>query len=321
MAFSNFQHGFKNGVTIRGIPIELVHPGKVFWVGNNATRLDNEATAADGNDGTFLRPYATVMAAYSACAASRGDIIFVRPGYAETLTSSSWTLNKAGVAIIGLGSGSLRPTLTLDGTSDTVNVTAGQNALRNFVLTSTVASLVAVFTTTTAADFTVEDCYISESGSGTILTVLTTASTSNAADGFYFAKNVVKTVGAGTAGLFAAVGIQDRWYIADNYLSSAQTAGIIVVTAAKELTALQVLRNFIKHAMTAATGVVMSGGTTHACLSTGVVAYNNIKMGAAVSTALPVAASITQVVAAENRIHKALGSISARVIPVATTVD
>jgi len=32
---SNFPNGFKGGVTIRGIPLQLLNPGEVFWVNNS----------------------------------------------------------------------------------------------------------------------------------------------------------------------------------------------------------------------------------------------------------------------------------------------
>ena len=138
MAFSNFQHGFKAGVTIRGIPIEVTHPGRVFWVGNNVTRLDNEKTAADGNDGTFLAPFSTIEGALNASAvvASRGDVVFVRPGHTLAVTSeTTLALDKAGVAIIGLGSGADRPTLTHTAPSGTVLVTAANVTFKNFLHT------------------------------------------------------------------------------------------------------------------------------------------------------------------------------------------
>ena len=323
MAFSNYQHGFKNGITIRGIPIELTHPGRVFWVGNNATRLDNEATASDGNDGSFLRPWALLSAAtaQAAVVAGRGDVVFVRPGVTETLTATNYAFNKADVAYIGLGSGTSRPTLTFDGTADTITISKNNNVFRNFICNSTVASLVTVFTLTTAKFLSIENCLFSESGSGTHLTIVTTNSTTNDADGLSFLNNVIKTTGAGTAGMLAVVGINDQWRVNDNYIDSAQTAAPIRYSAAKTLTNLEVARNMIRTSQTTATGVIVGAvGALASGTGDGFIHDNFIKMLGTTSSVLPVVASQSiRCLVANNVAMKAAGSVGARLIPASTS--
>lgn len=160
---SNYPHGFKNGVTIRGVPVELAYPGKVFWVGNSATRLPNEKTASDGNDGTFLAPFSTIEGAMnsSQVVASRGDVIFVRPGHTLSVTTeSTLALDKAGVAVIGLGSGASRPTITHTAPSGTILVTAANVAWRNFLHTVTGTHTVGLDGAfkVSAVDAAFEDC-------------------------------------------------------------------------------------------------------------------------------------------------------------------
>src|SRR5665647_1889483 len=124
---SNFPNGFSAGITIRGIPIAQTHPGQTFWVGNSTVQMGNQRTASNGNEGTFLAPLSTITYALSRCTASRGDIIYVRPGHAETISAAAGlALNKAGVAIVGLGHGSARPTITL-GTANTASITVAAN--------------------------------------------------------------------------------------------------------------------------------------------------------------------------------------------------
>jgi hypothetical protein len=36
MSRSNYPNGFTDGVTIRGLPVLLAHPGKVYWVNNSS---------------------------------------------------------------------------------------------------------------------------------------------------------------------------------------------------------------------------------------------------------------------------------------------
>ncbi|MDE2097568.1 MAG: hypothetical protein KGL39_10005 [Patescibacteria group bacterium] len=149
---SNFPGGFSN-VTIRGVPLTQSHPGQVFWVGNSpASLLPGQIAASDGNPGTFNAPFATLQYAVSRCIDQRGDIIFLKPGHNEiisgatpnldggAITANNLSLYTAGVAIVGLGFGSLRPTFTftaaaasilLGGTpaSVTASIAAGTNVL------------------------------------------------------------------------------------------------------------------------------------------------------------------------------------------------
>ena len=114
---SNYGGGLLAGVAINGIPLGLIHPGKVYWV-SNATAPAQLNGASLGSDtgatpGTFMRPFSTVDYAIGRCTASRGDVIVVKPGHAETFTTAAAIVSDvAGVAIVGLGTGSLRPTFT-----------------------------------------------------------------------------------------------------------------------------------------------------------------------------------------------------------------
>ncbi len=77
------------------------------------------------------RVYTSITSALSACVANRGDVIAVLPGYTETVTAAI-TINVAGVSVIGLGNGNLRPTITGNGTIDAVTITAANATFRGF---------------------------------------------------------------------------------------------------------------------------------------------------------------------------------------------
>lgn len=299
MAISNYQHGFKNGVTIRGVPVEITHPGRVFWVGNNATRLDNEKTSADGNDGSFLAPFATVMGAHDASAvvASRGDIIFVRPGYTETISSTTdWTISKAGVAIIGLGHGGSRPIISFDTTTDTINVSGANVAIRNFIFRATVDLVVSAFTLTTADELSIEDCFFQDnSATNTFIALVDTSAVANDCDGLYFARNVWIGLddAAGTTP-FDVDETQDRWTVIDNYLYTAAVPTALgmfdVAGTAIGLTQLRCTGNLYRHAGTDVTYGVAIGavGSSH---STGIIANNTfLTLSAAASASIIVSA-------------------------------
>jgi len=144
MSGSNYPGGFLSGVTIRGVPLQQLHPGEVFWVNNSSVLAKGGVGGSDGNDGSYRRPFSTVTYALTKCTASRGDIIAIMPGYTEAVSAAggeAW--NVAGVAIVGLGTGTLKPTFTMGGgsTSDTLDIGATNISVSNVRFVSGVANL------------------------------------------------------------------------------------------------------------------------------------------------------------------------------------
>ena len=74
--------------------------GKIVFVGNSTVTLSSSGTSSDAGSSPD-RPYSTIASAVSATLASRGDVIVVMPGHAETITTTVTPL--AGSSIIGLG--------------------------------------------------------------------------------------------------------------------------------------------------------------------------------------------------------------------------
>lgn len=138
MAMSNYPTGFLGGVTMRGLPILQTHPGEVFWVGNaTASIMKGHSGASNGNPGTFARPFATIDYAIGRCTAGRGDIIVVKPGHAETITAAgAIAADVAGVAIVGLGTGSAMPTITFGHAAATLAITAPNTTWNNIKFVS-----------------------------------------------------------------------------------------------------------------------------------------------------------------------------------------
>ena len=135
MTISNYPNGFQDGLTVKGVPVELPHPGKVFWVNNSGVLAANGISGSDGNPGTYQKPFETIDYAIGRCKANRGDVIYVMPGHSETVNSAGFiALDVAGVSIIGLGKGDLRPLLTSNGsTAATANmtITAADTSIAN----------------------------------------------------------------------------------------------------------------------------------------------------------------------------------------------
>lgn len=157
MTMSNYGGGFSGGVSIRGVPVLNTYGGEVFWV--------DSGEGSNGNDGTFGKPWATLDYAVGRCTASRGDIIMVKPGHADTVSAAAGlALDVAGITIVGIGSGSLQPTVTLDTiiTAD-IDVDAANITIDNINFVANFADI-AVVLDVNATDFTVRNCRFTQAG-------------------------------------------------------------------------------------------------------------------------------------------------------------
>lgn len=146
---TNFPQGFANGLSVRGMPLLQMQPGQVFFVDNSPVLSPQQKAASNSNRGTFLDPFATVQyAVNTACVPGRGDIVFVGSNHKETLADAvTLMLNCSGVAVIGLGSGSIRPTFTY-ATATTANIPVyGANVtVQNCLFIANVAGVASAFT-------------------------------------------------------------------------------------------------------------------------------------------------------------------------------
>lgn len=191
---SNYPNGFVNGVTIRGIPLQQAHPGEVFWVNNSGVALANTYGASDSNRGTFNAPFSTIDKAINSCTANRGDIIFVMPGHAETIAGATEiVMDVAGIAIVGLGVGGLRPTLTYNDTGSNILVSGANSSITNILFQSTVTDCVSAITIKgTPTDFTVDGCEFRDTAATKgFIQCVTGVNVANAMDGFNFINNRV----------------------------------------------------------------------------------------------------------------------------------
>lgn len=143
MPKSSFPNGFANGVIIRGLPLQVTHPGEVFWVNSTSVLPVGGLSPSDGNNGTYLQPFKTIAVALNKCTADRGDIIMVMPGYTETvILTGGFPIDVAGVAIIGCGVGSLKPTITLNtDVGADIEMTAANTSIFNFRVVSDLANM------------------------------------------------------------------------------------------------------------------------------------------------------------------------------------
>lgn len=280
MPASNYPNGFPQGIVIRGVPLTVSNPGRVFWVYNGTALQTGQRGGSNGNKGTFDSPFSTILYAVSQCVANRGDIIFVKPGHAETIsTAAILTLSVAGVAVIGLGVGSNRPTLTFTAAAANIPVTAANITVSNILHVANFADVVSAYTATgtaTPTDLTIDNCEFRDTSS--ILNFIKTVTgnaTANSMDGFTYSNNKVfglATTAASQACIMAAANARQSYL--DNFVvyPVLNDTATLVDFGANNHTNLLIARNRVFRPSTSTTGgSLFSGGSTG---STGYVCDN-----------------------------------------------
>lgn len=287
MPTSIFPFGFATGLQVRGMPILQAQPGRVFWVGNSTTLLPDTVGGNNGNPGTYQRPLATLQRGLDLCTANCGDTVMVKPGHAETIAdAATLLLNKAGVAIIGLGVGANRPTLTFS-TLATANIpiTAANIAIQNFLFKANFLDVASVFTATgtnTPTDFSVEGCEFRDATSLNFISIVTGNATANSMDGLRFNGNRISSLG--TTALTTAIKIAsatDRVQINDNFgiWAVLNDTAAMLAAGANNITAFEFSRNSISRPNTSTTSglAISNSGTawTGQCCDNRIYGLNN----------------------------------------------
>lgn len=265
---------FPNGVTSQGVPVIPSIPlttGTYYFV--------HSVTGADNNSGKDKQhPLATLQAAINKCTANKNDVILLMPGHAETVTATSINLSVAGVQVVGLGRGLLRPTFTHNATASTITVSAATCSVTNCHFLATIANVVTAFLLSTAKDFAVSQCtFVDTATNLNYLCLVTTNATSNAADGLTFNENHVIGQAATDGACISILAVLQRLHICDNTIDKLVTndAGHLVTFSTFAVTGVRILRNQLTFNALAsqATGTMLTGSST-AC--SGIVADNRV---------------------------------------------
>lgn len=263
--------------------------GRVFLVAKASLANASEISALYGNnypDGTPV-VYTTIKLALAQCVASRGDLIIVAPGHTETLAAAtSLALNVAGVTIVGVGRGGLRPTITYGtGNTDNIPVTAANITVKNILFVGNFLSIASAFTVTGTAlapDFALINCEFRETSSVLgFLSIFTSNSTANNADGLRIVGCRWYGQAATTPGpLVRMLGTNDRVTITDNFIVRTGSTAVahIMSSAALVSTNLEIARNMVFSNVTDSSGA--AGGllfSTTSTTDTGMVHDNYVK--------------------------------------------
>jgi hypothetical protein len=277
LAFTNYS----NGVSSFGIPLygpsvnnNQLLTGNVWFV-NSSTGLD---TLSGGGGTSAAAPLKTIGFALTKCVANNNDFIYVTQNSAITVSSATGLLlNVAGVTVIGLGSGSNRPTITLDtANTATITVSVANFTMQNFLIKANFLSIAACFTLTTAKFFTLVGCAFGDTSNVlNFLAWVKSTGAANTVDGLTLTNNAVNGLGTTSVTSFVVTANDIDgavWNSNTITLARSATAPSLATVTAGVLTNLQCYNNSTSTLQTATTTGALVGvsGTT----GTGIFGYN-----------------------------------------------
>ena len=274
--------------------------GSVFFVDSNVTN--------EGDGTSWARARDTLDEALDLCVSARGDIIYIAQGHQEveaTAVTSIFTLDVAGVTVIGVSNGgmsgpiaagaatlNLMPVFILDHASATATISAPNCRISGIRFESDVADNAIGLTISAAADgFVVDNCIFRDGAAAEEMVIAINVVAD--ADAGKIIGNTFSTVPAGgCANAIVLAGGSDNTIIAGNVAYGTYSAGALLGTAAASIN-LTVRDNLLAnvgaiavdlHAST--TGFLvnnMLGGTTSIAAAltdvTGMVCLQNFVTG------------------------------------------
>lgn len=189
----------------------------------------DSGNGSDSNDGkTVKTAKATLAGGLAIATASKGDVIYLLPGHAETITGAAGSgITKAGVTVIGVGNGSLRPTFTFTtAVGASFDITAANVKVINCIFVCGIDNQTAMVNVN-AADVRFIDCRF-DTNSGTVgaaIGILTAATATRfRVEGCRFQGPATNSGTTTTAQIDHEVGVD--YIIRDNYFTGKMTQAI-----------------------------------------------------------------------------------------------
>lgn len=222
-------YDFPNGVTSRGIPVE----GNSFdnfspWSQSFYVR---STTGSDGNRGTSAgSPLATLNAAIDKCTNPTVLMyqIIVGEGHAENIANATTVIpDVANIRILGMGSGSRRPTFTFTNAAGNIPISAANVKLKNLLFTVSGTTDVTSGVTVTGADCELEDIEFRDGSATAQFVIAVTLSTGS--DRAKIIRPILRSHLSGdalTAGVHCAVAL-DGVFVLDPMLDGLASNGLI----------------------------------------------------------------------------------------------
>lgn len=129
--------------------------GQIFFVDSTTTGATDSAGYGQNPDS----PFATLAYAITACTASKGDTIYIKPGHTETIAGAAGvSLTIAGVRIIGQGLGANRPTFNFTATDSQFIVNANNITIENCRFVAGISAVVSGVKVNAKTDAVFRNC-------------------------------------------------------------------------------------------------------------------------------------------------------------------
>lgn len=300
-------------------PVEVPMTGKVFFVAStDVAGYETLGYEFPVDKDGETRVFQTLDAAVSAATADRGDVIFVMPGHAETISSAgAITLDVGGVKIIGLGTGTARPTFTLD-TAATADIVVSDDdiSIENCVFVAGFADIANVFDLGAAKNFTLKNCEFKASAADlNFLAIVGTNTTDNAADGLTIKGCKWVEADLATTSFVDVDADIDGLTIEDCYVNLGVNTGdlpaLAYVATGKDLTNVRIVGNEV-YRLNDANPLLADPDTTTA--NTGIIANNFVRHA---DTAAELLVTASTNIGFFNNYATAVGGASGYLIPTA----
>lgn len=259
-AKSTFQNGYrfsgnsgKDNATkwAQGLE-ELVEAG--FQIGTGDIFYVDSGVTTEGDGTSWLKAKDTIDEAVNLCTANAGDVILVAQGHAETksATGNLVTCDVAGVTIVGMGSGSLRPSITLsDPNAVAFNVDAANVTIANVYIDATGADSVNTPIDVGAARCTIDSIeMLMADGTGQADTGITTSGAANAANYLTILNSRFVSPNAGASEAILLEEVQEGVVIAGCYAYGDFSVAAIHNPTGKVLTNLMIKDCILKNDQT-----------------------------------------------------------------------
>ncbi len=236
--------------------------GDVYFVDSNG------GGSADSNAGTKRNPCTTITSAQAQCTASQGDTIILAPGHAETISAAAGiALSKAGLRIIGCGTGTDVPTITFDTaiTAD-LDIDAANITIENVHFRANFADITAAIDVN-ATNFSLVNCHFSAVATNMNAKIWIQDAAAAASDAITIDGCTANLVDAANTHFVNFAGTGKNHKIVNNWLVG--DWGTMCIGGAGVITNALIANNFIQNIATDADTCISVAATT-----TGMIAYN-----------------------------------------------
>lgn len=307
-------------------PDMLYHLGGVPVVNYNGNQfITGTAFFVDSNNGNAgnsgLKPteaLTTLDAALAKCTADKGDVIYLMPKHAETITGAGGiTLDIAGVSIIGLGRYDSRPRFLMDGAATvTMLVTAANCSIENCVFAAGHADIV-TFATITAKGFRCAYCLFEENvATENFLNVFSVGAADNDSDGFEAIGCDFNSIDSAATGVITINKDQADIKIVGNHICcdcSASPYAPVYAPSTEVLTNVLVSDNVIhnNHDANAAVGISLANTASTGAIVRNLVGHQDL------AGETPILGGAAGLFVAENYASGVLGTASGYLYPTA----